>query len=125
MSSDVYTPSAVQAFIFSSNIRALITTFFGLFSIFRYSDRFMESGYRFHLLNMAVWILICDLTILVLWRPYPLLPLNGGCFVGEVNGFLLSHIQVETASYVIIVSIYKLKCKMFIIMFFSCLADSL
>jgi hypothetical protein len=88
MVSGVSTPTQTQSYNVSSNIRAIITACFALFSIYaivRYTSRFMESGYRTHLLNMAIWILACDLTISVLCRPRPLLPMSAGCFSGELN----------------------------------------
>jgi hypothetical protein len=66
----------------------------------------MEKGYRFHLLNMTIWILFCDLTLCVLIRPYPLLPLTGGCVVGELNGLLLSRMKMIDAIYTQLVSFF-------------------
>lgn len=96
MTSDVYTPAAIQSYIFAYNIRAALIAIFGFFCIFailRYSGRSMEKNYRFHLLNMTISILVGDLFMTVLCRPYPILPVSGGCFIGELNGILMGRVQ--------------------------------
>jgi uncharacterized membrane protein len=110
MHPDVYTPAAIQSYIFSSNIRAFVTivfAFFCIFAILRYSARSMEAGYRFHLLNMSICILLSDISICVLVRPYSLLPLSGACMVGELNDFLLSRMKLIDMLYTKLVSFLK------------------
>jgi hypothetical protein len=52
----------------------------------------MEKGYQFHLLNMTQSILICDLAVAIVSRPYHLMPMSVTCFVGELNGILMPKI---------------------------------
>lgn len=106
--SDVYTSTSIHSLISLYTIDALFTVFFSflcIFVIWRYSVNALETGYRFHLLNMAVWILVCDLTLSILARPYGLFPMNGACFLGELNRWLMgSGIQMELLTKFYIVS---------------------
>jgi hypothetical protein len=85
----VFTPDNINLNINDIyNHEAAYSTSFALFCIFvivRYSSRTMNSDYRFHLLNITVFTLICDLTITVLTRFYPLDPANGACFIGVLR----------------------------------------
>jgi hypothetical protein len=107
MAYDVYTQSDIQSYIFSANLRALITAFSGFFCIFailRYSSKSMESGYRFHLLNMTCFILLSDLTILLLLKPQPVFPMHAVCFVGEINDVLLNRFGLSMMTKIELVS---------------------
>lgn len=100
MSSDVFTPLSIQSYINSYNLNAIFSTFFGLFCIFiilRYSNQSItETGYHFHLLNMAIWTLICDLSLAFLFQFYILLPLNGFCGVGKLKDLLTGWMETES-----------------------------
>jgi hypothetical protein len=58
----------------------------------------MESGYKFHLLNITFWTLFCDLVTSFVLTPYPLLPMNGGCLLGELPQFMAHRMQPELVS---------------------------
>jgi hypothetical protein len=90
--------SAFQAYIFTANVHAIITSFFALFCIFvilHYSTKAIENEYRFHLINMAISILICDLSLCYIIRPIPQLPMNAMCYIGELNDYLLSRLDLQ------------------------------
>jgi hypothetical protein len=94
---DVYSVSSIQSWLRLFSMECIFSTIFGLFctfAIFRYSKTSMESGYRFHLLNICIWTLFCDLNISILTRFYPLTPVNGGCFLGELNKGLMKWMKM-------------------------------
>jgi hypothetical protein len=61
----------------------------------RYSSKSIEKGYRFHLLNITICYLLFDLTICFLVRPYPLLPMQALCSLGELNWVLLGRVGFD------------------------------
>jgi hypothetical protein len=110
MTSDAYTPSSLQSYIYMLNFDASISTVFGLFCIFvilRYSASTIENRFRFHLLNITAWILICDLTISILARPYPIFPVNGGCLIGEFTDWLKGWMKAKAVLQFEFVSDFK------------------
>jgi hypothetical protein len=101
MTYDVYSLENIDSYIFSSNLHACVSLFFGLFCIFvicRYSAKSMETGYRFHLLSITFWTLFCDLVTSFVLRPYPLLPMSGGCILGILPQFMAQRMQPELVS---------------------------
>src|SRR4051794_37011554 len=71
-----------------SNLLGGISTFFGFLTILmicRYTTNSMIT-YKFHLLNMAINILLCDLTLSVLTIPHTIFPPNGE-FLGKLRKF--------------------------------------
>jgi hypothetical protein len=65
-----------------SNLLGAFSTFFGLLTVVlisRYTTHSMLS-YKFHLINMTVNILLCDLSIAVFSIPHTIFPANGGFF---------------------------------------------
>jgi hypothetical protein len=110
MVSEVYTPASIQSYINSCTSDALISTFFGLFCIFvilRYSSSTIDSEYHFHLLNITVWTLICDLITSISCRPYPIFPTNGVCGVGAFNEWAMTWMQVDVMLKLGVVSVFK------------------
>jgi hypothetical protein len=85
---------------------ALLVGPFCIFSIFRYSTKIIEKAYKFHLLNMAIFISLCDLTFCFITRPHHLLPMNGFCFDGELNELLQDKVDLQLRNNIIIVSFY-------------------
>jgi hypothetical protein len=85
---DVLTPAQIEhVTIYFYNIAATFSTIFTLFCIFvilRYSSNAMNGGYRFHLLNITIFTLFCDLNITVLTRHISLSPANGECYTGKL-----------------------------------------
>lgn len=105
---NVYSTEEINQFIFYYNIHAGISLFFGLFSIFailRYTTHSSMNEYKFHLLNMAINILLCDMTLTILCRPYPLMPLPGGCMLGQFNLLLIKWLGVNGTMYAVTVRI--------------------
>jgi hypothetical protein len=99
MTSNVYTPASIQSYINSYNIDTLSSAIFGLFCIFvilRYSASTIENSFRFHLLNIAISILLSDLYVSVGFRPYSIFPVNGVCVIGAFNERLMRWMQADT-----------------------------
>lgn len=69
----------------------------------------MENGYRFHLLNITVWTLACDLMLCLFTRPYPLFPMHGACYVGIMSRVLVEWMGVEAVTRLNFVSFYNEK----------------
>jgi hypothetical protein len=109
MGLDVLTPANIEAYIvyiYNGEATSSITfTLFCIFVILRYSPNTMNSGYRFHLLNITIFTLFCDLNITVLTRYIPLSPASGGCFIGEMH-VLTRWMDVQTLAQFIVVSYF-------------------
>jgi hypothetical protein len=104
---DVLTPAQIEHdTIYFYNREATFSTIFTLFCIFvilRYSSNAMNGGYRFHLLNITIFTLLCDLDVTVLSRHIPLSPASGGCYTGKL--FVLTKwMDVKALAQFIVVS---------------------
>lgn len=96
---DIFTPLSIQFYTSSFNAIALITTLFALFCVFsilRHSSKGLELGYRFHLLNITVWTLFCDLALCGLNQTYVLLPMHAACYIGKLNTLLLGPMRPDS-----------------------------
>jgi uncharacterized membrane protein len=87
---------------------ATYSTVFALFCIFmvvRYSAQSIKGTYRFHLLNITVFTLLCDLSISLLTQTYASLgPVNGICYPGILPKILGNWFQLDTAFRLTVVS---------------------
>jgi hypothetical protein len=91
-------------FIFNKQaVYSAICALFCIFLILRYSSKSMNMGYRFHLLNITVFTLFCDLNITILTRFIQLTPASGGCFIGEL-GALTTWMDVDSVAQILVVS---------------------
>lgn len=76
---DAMTQHEIYEYKWVSSLLGAITTFFGLLTIVmicRYTTQSMMS-YKFHLLNMSINILFCDLVLSVLAVPHTIFPATG------------------------------------------------
>jgi hypothetical protein len=108
MTFPVFSPESIQFHRGIYNREATYSAIFALVCIsliLRYSPQTMSKSYRFHLLNITIWTLFCDLNITVLTQFYQLWPANGACFIGQL-GWLTKWMEAGDVALFIIVSYF-------------------
>jgi hypothetical protein len=93
----------VQGF-YPNTFYSTMAALFCIFIILRYSSRTMGESYRFHLLNITIWTLFCDLNITLLTQFYSLNPVSGGCYPGVLPKLLMIFFRADTSAHLTTVS---------------------